>query len=100
MKLLANNKKAYHDYEISDKFEAGLVLIGSEVKSIKTGHISIKGSYVVLRGEEAYLIGAYIPPYQPKNMPKDYNPERSRKLLLNKKELKELLGKSKQKGAK
>lgn len=98
MKVLADNKKAYHDYEILDKYEAGLVLLGSEVKSIKTGHCSIKGAYVVLRDEEAYLIGANIPPYQPKNTPKDYDAERSRKLLLNKSEIKELLGKSKEKG--
>ena len=98
MKILADNKKAYFNYEISDKYEAGLVLIGSEVKSIKTGHISLKGSYVIIRGEEAYLIGAVIPPYQPKNSPKDYDDQRSRKLLLKKSEIKELIGKSKEKG--
>lgn len=98
MKILADNKKAYYNYEISDKYEAGLVLIGSEVKSIKTGHISLKGSYVIIRGEEAYLVGAVIPPYQPKNTPKDYDDQRSRKLLLKKSEIKELIGKSREKG--
>ncbi|KPJ55403.1 SsrA-binding protein [Parcubacteria bacterium DG_72] len=98
MKVLADNKKAYYNYEILKKFEAGIILTGSEVKSIKTGHISLKGSYVVLKREEVYLIGAVIPPYQPKNTPKDYNPTRSRKLLLKKSEIKELLGKSKEKG--
>jgi len=98
MKIIADNKKAYYNYEILDRYEAGMVLIGSEVKSIKTGHISLKGSYVVLRGEEAYLIGAVIPPYQPKNTPKDYDTQRSRKLLLKKAEIKELIGKSKEKG--
>lgn len=98
MKILAENKKAYFDYQILEKFEAGLVLLGTEVKSIKMGRVSIKGAYVVLKNEEAYLIGAIIPPYQPKNAPADYNPERSRKLLLNKSEIKKLIGKVQQKG--
>jgi SsrA-binding protein len=98
MRTLAENKKAYFTYQVLEKFEAGVVLTGQEVKSIKSGRISIKGSYVVLRDEEPYLIGANIPPYQPKNAPPDYNPEKSRKLLLNKKEIKYLIGKTKEKG--
>jgi len=98
MKVFVENKKAYFNYEILETFEAGLVLIGQEVKSIKTGKASLKGSYVVLKNEEVYLIGANIPPYQPKNAPTDYNPERSRKLLLNKSEIKHLIGKGKEKG--
>jgi len=98
MTVFAQNKKAYFDYEILETFEAGIVLIGQEVKAIKTGHISLKGSYVVLKDDELFLIGANIPPYQPKNAPKDYQPERSRKLLLRKTEIKSLIGKSKQKG--
>lgn len=98
MKVLAENKKAYFTYQILEKYEAGIVLIGQEVKSIKSGRISLKGSYVVLKREEMYLIGANIPPYQPKNAPKDYEPERSRKLLLNKSEIKHLIGKTKEKG--
>lgn len=98
MKVLSENKKAYFDYQILKKFEAGIVLIGQEVKSIKLGRISLKGSYVVLRNEEVFLIGANVPPYQPKNAPPDYEPERSRKLLLNKAEIKKLIGKTKQKG--
>jgi len=98
MKILAENKKAYFNYQILEKFEAGIVLIGQEVKSIKTGKASLRGSYVVLKNEEAYLIGANIPPYQPKNVSADYNPERSRKLLLNKSEIKHLIGKTKEKG--
>ena len=92
------NKKVYYNYQVLDKFEAGISLIGQEVKSIKSGRISLKGSYVVFKDEELYLIGANIPPYQPKNAPPDYNPERSRKLLLKKSEIKYLIGKSKQKG--
>jgi len=99
MTALSENKKAYFDYEILEKFEAGISLIGQEVKSIKTGHVSIKGSYVVIdRNSEVFLIGANIPPYQPKNSPKDYTPERPRKLLLKKSEIKYLLGKSQEKG--
>lgn len=98
MKSLAENRKAYYDYEILETYEAGIVLNGQEVKSIKTGHINLKGAYVVFKNEELFLIGANIPPYQPKNAPKDYNPERSRKLLLTKAEIKSLVGKIKQKG--
>lgn len=98
MSTLAKNKKAYFDYEILDTFEAGMVLLGQEVKSIKSGRISLGGSYVVFKDNELYLIGANIPPYQPKNAPSDYNAERSRKLLLKKSEIKYLIGKTKQKG--
>ena len=97
MSVLSENKKAYFTYQILEKFEAGIVLIGQEVKAIKTGRINLAGSYVVIKNEEVYLIGCHIPPYQPKNAPPDYNPERSRKLLLRKKEIKYLIGKSKQK---
>jgi len=98
MKILATNKKAYFDYEILEKFEAGISLTGQEVKSIKTRGVSLAGSYVVLKDEEVFWIGLNIPSYQPKNAPKDYNPERTRKLLLKKSEIKHLIGKSKQKG--
>lgn len=97
-KSLAENRRARYDYEILETYEAGLVLKGYEVKAIKTGHISLKGSYVVIKNKEAYLLNAFIPPYQPANTPDDYNPERSRKLLLNKSEIVSLIGKSKQKG--
>jgi len=98
MKVLAKNRKAYFNYEILEKFEAGISLIGQEVKSIKTRGVSLAGSYVVLKDEEVFWIGLNIPPYQPKNAPKDYNPQRTRKLLLKKSEIKYLIGKSKQKG--
>jgi SsrA-binding protein len=98
MKVLAENKKVYFNYEILEKLEAGISLIGQEVKSIKKGQINLKGAHVVIdQKPEAYLINAYIPPYQPKNA-KNYNPTRARKLLLKKKEIKYLLGKSKEKG--
>ena len=107
MEIYSENKKATFDYEILEKYEAGLVLIGQEVKSIKTGHMHLAGAYVVIRGggnshpraaAEPLLIGAKIPPYQPKNAPADYNPEQPRKLLLNKKEINYLMGKVNERG--
>lgn len=98
MKVFTENKKALFNYYVLENFEAGISLNGQEVKSIKMGRVNLTGSYVILRDEEAYLIGAHIPAYQPKNAPANYDPERSRKLLLTKKELKYLLGKSRQKG--
>lgn len=92
------NKKALFQYQILERFKAGMVLIGQEVKSIKSGRINLQGSFVIIKDEEVFLIGANIPPYQPKNAPKDYNAQRSRKLLLKKSEIKYLIGKTKQKG--
>ena len=98
MKIFAENKKAYFNYQILEKFEAGIVLAGYEVKSIKSGRINLAGSYVIIKNEEAYLINASIPPYQPKNVPPEYDYSRQRKLLLKKKEIKYLIGKTRQKG--
>ncbi len=98
MPTLAKNPRAKYDYHILATFEAGLVLAGHEVKAIKTGHMSLKGAYVTIKNEEVWLINAFIPPYQPKNTPADYQPDRTRKLLLNKKEIRSLIGQSKQKG--
>ncbi len=98
MKILSDNKKAHFDYEILEKFDAGMILIGQEVKSIRLGRMSLAGSYVVFEKGEPYLIGAKIPPYQPKNAPSNYNDQRQRKLLLNKSEIDYLLGKTNQKG--
>jgi len=98
MKIILENKNALFNYQILEKFKAGVVLTGQEVKSVKNGRISLRGAFVVVKGEEVFLIGASIPPYQPKNAPKDYNPQRSRKLLLKKSEIKHLIGKAKQKG--
>jgi SsrA-binding protein len=98
MPVLATNPRAKFDYEILETFEAGLVLFGHEVKSVKKGHISLKGSYVNIKREEAWLINAQISPYQAKNTPDNYDPTRTRKLLLKKAEIKSLIGKTKQKG--
>jgi len=98
MPVLAENRKAYFNYQILEKFEAGISLAGQEVKSIKTRGVNLAGSYVVIKDSEAFWVGAKIAPYQPKNVPPDYNPERSRKLLLKKSEIKYLIGKAKEKG--
>jgi SsrA-binding protein len=98
MKVLSENRKASYDYNILEKFEAGLVLFGQEVKSIKTGHINLAGSFVAIREGEPFLLGVKVPPYQPNNAGADYNEAREKKLLLNKKEINYLIGKTKQKG--
>lgn len=98
MKVYVENKKAYFDYEVLEEFEAGISLNGQEVKSIKLGRANLSGSFVIIRNGEAFLIGCNIPPYQPKNAPADYEPERNRKLLLKKSEIKYLIGKTRQKG--
>jgi len=98
MKILALNKRVRYDYEILEIFEAGLVLKGHEVKSVKLGHISLTGSYVVIKNGEAYLLNATISPYQPKNILPDYEPAGNRKLLLHKKEIQYLIGKSQERG--
>lgn len=98
MSEITSNKKAHFDYQILETYEAGIELLGHEVKSVKTGHINLAGSFAVIRGGEAYLLNATIPPYQAKNAPADYDPLRTRKLLLHKSEIKELIGKSAQKG--
>lgn len=98
MKTLVVNRRAKFDYQILETLEAGLVLLGHEVKAIKTGKASLKSSFVVLKNHELFLINAHISPYQPKNTPLDYDPERSRKLLLHKSEIKSLIGKLKQRG--
>jgi len=86
------NKKATFNFSIEQTLQAGMELLGHEVKSIRQKNGSLEGGRVVVRGNEAYLIGVNIPPYQPNNTPKDYDPERPRKLLLNKKEIAELSG--------
>jgi len=90
MSPIAKNRKATFDYEILEKFTAGLELTGQEVKSVRAGHISLSGAYVSIRGAEAFLLNADIPAYQPKNAPADYEQTRTRKILLTKAELGEL----------
>jgi len=98
MPQFAKNPKSRHDYEIIDTIETGLVLYGHEVKAVKNGKISIKGSYAKIINNELWLIGATISPYQPNNTPENYDSQRSRKILIKKKELDFLIGKSKEAG--
>jgi SsrA-binding protein len=81
------NKKINFDYEVLEKYEAGIELIGTEVKSLRGKKGSLLGSYVTVRGGEAYLINSFIPPYQEKNAPKGFDPLRNRRLLLTKAEV-------------
>jgi SsrA-binding protein len=87
---LVVNKKASFNYEIQEKFAAGIELFGFEVKSLRNKQGSLEGAYVTVRGNEAFLIGMNLPPYQMNNTPKDYDPSRNRRLLLTKKEILEL----------
>ena len=98
MKTLVINKRASFNYELLEKMEAGLMLLGTEVKSARAGNMSLRGSFVTFRGDEAYLTNATIPPWQIKNAPDNYDPERPRKLLLKKSDLKHLLGSKRAKG--
>ncbi len=90
---LAENRDARRRYQILDTLEAGLALTGHEVKSARLGTVSLKGSFVVFRGERPTLVNAHIGSFQPKNAPRDYDPRRNRPLLLRRDELKRLLGK-------
>ena len=94
----ATNSKVGFDYEILETVEAGIVLEGHEVKAIKTGKASIKGSYVKIINNEPLLIGATFAPYKPANTPKNYDPQRSRKLLLSKKEISKFISLSQSQG--
>jgi len=98
MKILAQNKKAFFDYEILEKFEAGISLLGQEVKSLREGRVNLSGTYVLIKRNEVFWVGAKIPPFQPLNSPLSYRETRERKLLLKKSEIRYLIGKSKQKG--
>jgi len=99
-KTIARNKDGLFNYEPIETYQAGIVLTGPEVKSAKLGHMSLKGSYATIDPNgEAWLVKSHISPYKPAgNAQKNYDPDQKRKLLLNKKELSSLIGKTKQKG--
>ena len=97
MKLIANNKKAYHDYFIEEKYEAGLVLHGTEVKSLRQGKCSIKESFIRIENCEMFIYGMHVSPYEKGNI-FNKDPLRPKKLLLHKREIMKLLGKIKEKG--
>jgi SsrA-binding protein len=98
MANLIENKKAGLNYEWLETYETGIELFGGEVKSLKGKQGSLEGARVIIRGGEAYLVGAFVPPYQPANIIGDYDPYRTRRLLLTKKELAELATRGEQKG--
>lgn len=89
-----SNKKAFFDYQISETFEAGVELLGHEVKAVRTGKANLVGSVVKIYGGQAWLVGATIGPYQAKNTPADFDPIRARRLLVKKSELAALIGKT------
>lgn len=97
VRLVANNKKAWHDYFIEDKFEAGIELKGTEVKSIRMGHCSIKEAFIRVEGSEVFLYGMHVSPYEKGNI-FNKDPLRVRKLLLHRSEIRKLIGKMAQKG--
>ena len=93
-----DNRKVYFNYSIEEKYEAGIELLGHEVKSIKNGNGVINSAFCIIRGGEAYIVGMHIPPYQPHNIDPAYDPDRTRRLLLSKKEIKKLAEKDDIKG--
>ena len=96
-KLIANNKKVYHDYFLEEKYEAGVSLAGTEVKSLRMGKCSIKEAFIRIENEEVFIYGMHISPYEKGNI-FNKDPLRPKKLLLHKQEIRKLIGKIKEKG--
>src|ERR671933_732197 len=92
------NRKAFHDYFIEEEYEAGIVLTGSEIKSVRAGRINLRGSYVRVENDEAWLIDAHISPYEQSGPYYNHEPTRPRKLLLHRREISRLIGKLEAKG--
>lgn len=97
IKVIATNRKARHEYHIQDTFEAGLVLMGSEIKSIRAGHVSLQEGYVAFQGGEAWLVDVHIAPYNPASR-EGHEPRRRRKLLLHRREIDRLMSRVQEKG--
>lgn len=96
-KLIATNKKAYHDYFVEDTYEAGIVLVGCEVKSVRLGQINLRDSFVIIKNGEVFMLGTHISPYKMGSY-NNVDARRTRKLLLNRSEINKLRGKVEQKG--
>lgn len=92
-KMVAQNKKAYHDYAIEETYEAGIVLQGTEIKSIRAGKVNLKDSYARIQNNEIYLFGMHVSPYEQGNR-YNHDPLRTRKLLMHRKEINKLIGES------
>lgn len=97
VKIVATNRKAHHDFHIEDTLEAGLVLTGSEIKSIRAGQVNLRDSYAALRNDELWLVNTHIAPYQQASY-SNHEPRRDRKLLLHRREINRLIGKLQEKG--
>lgn len=97
MKIVANNRKAYHDYFIEECYEAGVALMGTEIKSVRKGNVNLKDSFIRIKENEAYLENVHISPYEQGNQ-FNHDPLRTRKLLLHKKEIVKLINKLKEGG--
>jgi SsrA-binding protein len=97
MKVVCQNRKAYHDYTIEETIEAGIQLLGTEVKSLREGRANIKDSYVLIKDSEVFLLNCHISPYTHGNI-MNHDPLRTRKLLLHRNEIQRLRGKAQQKG--
>ena len=95
--VVATNKKAYHDYFVEDTYEAGIALVGCEVKSVRQGAVNLRDSFVIIKNGEVFMLGAHISPYKI-GSDKNVDPRRTRKLLLNRSEINKLRGKVEQKG--
>jgi len=96
-KIIGTNRRAFHDYEILETYESGIVLLGPEVKSLREGRVALRDGFGRIEGEEAFLYDVHISPYE-KSSAKNYEPKRKRKLLLHKQEIKRLMGKVLQRG--
>lgn len=96
-KLIAKNPTAYHNYSIEDKLESGIVLSGTEIKSIRSGKVNLKDTYAIIKNGEVFVVGMHIAPYEHGNI-FNKDPLRNRKLLLNKREINKLIGLVKQQG--
>jgi SsrA-binding protein len=97
IKLVASNRKAYHDYFVEETFEAGLALVGTEVKSLRDGRINLRDSYAEIRNGELFLVGVHISPYEQGNLA-NHDPMRARKLLMHGREIERIIGKVNEKG--
>jgi SsrA-binding protein len=97
MKLITDNRRARHDYHLIERFEAGIALTGTEVKSLRAGHVTLQRAFADLRDGELYLVGAHIGEYSQGNL-QNHDPDRDRKLLLHRREIDSLLGKVREQG--
>lgn len=97
IKVVATNRKAYHDYHIEETHEAGIALTGTEIKSVRAGSVNLKDSYAVVQGGEAWLLNVHISSYEPASR-QNVDPDRTRKLLLHRSEINRLMGRVQEKG--